>query len=94
MGAFALTIGVLSALISGGYALNMYLYAHGGDKSSSPDLQAVGAESSPLRPVPVRAAYLDARDAGLRYARVGILVCAFCLVVLVVGLIAAIFAVL
>ena len=92
MGAFALTIGVLSALISGGYALNMYLYAHGVGKSSSPDLQAVGAESGTLRPV--RAAYLEARDAGLRYARVGILVFAFCPVVLVVGLIAAIFAVL
>lgn len=94
MGAFALTIGVLSALISGGYALNMYLYAHGVGRSSSRDLQVqtIGAESGTLRPV--RPAYLDARDAGLRYARVGILVFVFCLVILAVGLIAAIFAVL
>lgn len=91
MAAFLLTVAVLSTLIFAGYRLNMYLYAQGavGDIRH---LQTAGTESLPFRPV--RAAQMEERDYGLRYARVGLLILAFFLVLLVVGLVVALFAVL
>jgi hypothetical protein len=92
MGAFLLTVAVLSALIFAGYRLNMYLYAQGAVGASSRQLQPVGAESLPFRPV--HAAQMEERDYGLRYARVGLLILAFFLVLLVVGLFVVLFSVL
>jgi hypothetical protein len=92
MFAFLLTVIVLSVLIFTGYRLNMYLYAQGVVGGSSRQMQSVGGESFLVRPV--RAAEMEERDYGLRYARVGLLILASFLVVLVIGLIAVIFSVL
>ena len=92
MGAFLLTVAVLSMLIFAGYRLNRYLYTQGAVGSSRRHLQTVGEESLPFRPV--RAAQMEERDYGLRYARMGLLILASFLALLVVGLVVALFSVL
>lgn len=89
---FLLSAVVLGTLIFTGYRFNMYLYAQGALGASSNQMQSVGVESFPVRPMQDVA--MEVRDYGLRYARVGLLIIAGSVVVLVIGMIAAIFALL
>jgi hypothetical protein len=88
---FLLTAIVMSALTFSGYRLNMYLYTRGAVGGSSSSAQSVAMDGFSVRPV--RDVEMEERDYGLRYARIGLLIIASFLVILVVGLVAAIFAV-
>jgi hypothetical protein len=88
--AFLLTVVVIGALVYSGYRLNIYLYTYGAMGAASDQVQPVGAEFG-VRPL--RAGEMEERDYGLRYARTGLLIIAVCLVLLVLGLIVAIFAI-
>lgn len=93
MFAFLLTVVVLSVLIVTGYRVNMYLYAQGAVGGSSRQTQLVEIEDEFFSVRPLRDVEMEERDYGLRYARVGLLLIALLMVVLVVGLAAAIFSV-
>ena len=86
---FLLSAVVLGLLIFAGYRFNMYLYAQGALGASSRQMQSIGVESFPVQPM--RDVAMEVRDYGLRYARVGLLVIAGSVVVLVIGMIAALF---
>jgi hypothetical protein len=92
MVAFLLTVVVIGALIYTGYRLNIYLYTCGAMEVTANQMQPVVGETFGIRPL--RAVEMEERDYGLRYARVGLLFIAAFLLVLVVGLVIAIFAVL
>lgn len=89
---FLLSAVVLGTLIFAGYRFNMYLYAQGALGARSNQLQSVGVESFPAHPMQDVA--MEVRDYGLRYARVGLLFIAGAVVVLVIGIIAVLFALL
>lgn len=92
MFAFLSTVIVLGGLIFVGYRVNMYLYSRGAVGIGSRQVQYAGADFSPIQPA--REVALEERDYGLRYARVGLLVVASIVVVLVLSVIAMIFVVL
>jgi hypothetical protein len=90
--AFLLTMTVLGALIFAGYRSSKYLYLRGAMEVNSDSAQSIAVESFSVRPV--RAAEMEERDYGLRYARVGLIVIGIVMLLLVLGLLFAIFAVL
>jgi hypothetical protein len=87
---FLLSVVVLSALIFAGYRFSMYLYAQGALGAGSHRMESIGVESFPVQPM--HDVVMEVRDYGLRYARVGLLIIAGSVVVLVIGMIAALFA--
>lgn len=89
MVAFLFSAVVLGTLIFAGYRFNMYLYAQGALGARSHQMQSVGVESFSARPMQDVA--MEVRDYGLRYARVGLLIIAGSVVVLVIGMVAALF---
>ncbi|HLG78640.1 MAG TPA: hypothetical protein VKX46_19665 [Ktedonobacteraceae bacterium] len=89
--AFLLTAVVIGALMYRGYRFSMGLYARGAMEASSSQVQSVGGETFAVRPL--REVEMEERDYGLRYARVGLLIMAIFMVILVLGLVAAIFSV-
>jgi hypothetical protein len=91
MVAFLLTVVVIGALIYSGYRFSMGLYARGAMEVSSSQAQSAGGETFAVRPL--RDVEMEERDYGLRYARVGLLIIAIFMVMLVLGLVAAIFSV-
>jgi hypothetical protein len=90
MVAFLLTVVVIGALMYTGYRLNIYLYTCGAMGVAADRVQPVAGEFS-VRPL--REVEMEERDYGLRYARMGLLVIAVFLVLLVLGLVIAIFAI-
>lgn len=90
--AFLLTVLVIGALMYAGYRLTIYLYTCGAMDISTNQVQPVVGESFGIRPL--RSVEMEERDYGLRYARVGILIIVAFLLVLVVGIVAALLAVL
>jgi len=91
MVAFLLTGIVISTLIYGGYRFSMNLYTRGAVDLSSSQVQPFVGESFAVRPL--RDVEMEERDYGLRYARVGLLIIAVFMIMLVLGLVAAIFSV-
>lgn len=91
MVAFLLTVVVIGALIYSGYRFSMSLYTRGAMEVNSSQVQSVGGETFAVRPL--RDVEMEERDYGLRYARVGLLIIAVFMVMLVLGLVAAIFSV-
>lgn len=91
--AFLLTVLVIGALMYTGYRLNIYLYTCGAMDITASQVQPA-AVGEPFGVRPLRDVQMEERDYGLRYARVGILIIVAFLLVLVVGMVAALFAVL
>src|SRR5579875_532344 len=82
------TLIVLGALSFFGYRVTMYLYSQGVVGVGSRQVQYAEADFSLVQPA--REVALEERDYGLRYARVGLLVIASIVVILVVSVIAMI----
>lgn len=91
MVAFLLTVVVIGALIYSGYRFSMNLYTRGAVEFSSSQVQPVVGEPFAVRPL--RDVEMEERDYGLRYARVGILIIAVFMIMLIIVLVATIFAV-
>ena len=91
MVAFLLTGIVIGVLIYSGYRLSMSLYVRGALEVGSSQLQPGVGEPFAVRPL--RDVEMEERDYGLRYARVGLLIIAVFMVMLLLGLVAAIFSV-
>lgn len=89
---FLLTMAVLGGLIFAGYRASKYLYVQGALGISPTDTQSAPAEI--ILAQPVRAAQMEERDYGLRYARIGLVIIAVIMLLIVVGLLFAIFTVL
>lgn len=89
--AFLLTVIIIGSLMYTGYRLTIYLYTCGAMEVTASQVQPVVGESFGIRPL--REAEMEERDYGLRYARVGLLIIATFLLVLVVGMVVAIFAI-
>ena len=86
---FLLSVVVLGTFIFAGYRFNMYLYAQGALGAHSRQMQSIGGASFTGQPTQDLA--MEVRDYGLRYGRVGLLIIAGSVVVLVIGMITAIF---
>jgi hypothetical protein len=89
--AFLLTVVIIGTLIYVGYRLNIYLYTCGAMGVTGHQMQPAVGETFGIRPL--RAVEMEERDYGLRYARIGLMFIAVFLLVLVIGMVIAIFAV-
>mgnify|MGYP001377415673 CR=1 FL=1 len=84
---FVLAMLGVSALIYAGHRFNMYLFAQGAVAASSRDIE----EALPVREV---REVMEIEDYGMRSVRVGLLICTGFVVLMLLVLVAALFAVL